>query len=306
MPKCIEACIQNIALKLTSVYETSHQDLQWSICTQLNDNHGYSVGIMQFTTGTGSAQQVISRFEELLGKSGSGNQTNVFAKYSDALKKLEDAVRANGGAAQGDTTGLPGFCDAWALAAKDARFRDAQLFVTSKMYWQPSQELSDSFALVLPVSRAQIFDSSIQLGLQGTTSLMKQLRDAGATTDPETDWIEKFLETRYNHLIETGGAYAPTVTRVNSYKHIVKAGNFEFDDNAVEALDNDGRAMTVLCDAEVVEGKIGEITDGDKRGAGNGSPGSKPRKTPTLIFDSSSAVVLVFIFLQVAISVLLH
>jgi hypothetical protein len=43
--------VQKIALKLTSVYETSSQDLNWGICVTLPDNHGYSSGIIQFTTG---------------------------------------------------------------------------------------------------------------------------------------------------------------------------------------------------------------------------------------------------------------
>ncbi|KAI8617678.1 lysozyme-like domain-containing protein [Chytriomyces sp. MP71] len=257
------ACTQNIALKLTSVYETSHQDLQWGICTTLADSHGYSVGIMQFTTGTGSAQDVISTFEATL----SANETSPFAQYHTALQTLKSQAIQNGGAPQGDISQLPNFCNAWATAANDTRFRNSQLKMVDKLYWNPSQKLVQAASLSLPISKAQIFDSSIQLGLQGTTDLMQGV---GSIPD-EKEWIKAFLGARRAHLVSMGGAYAPTVTRVASFEYIVEAGNFVFDNNQVDALNNDGAVMHVICDSEVQDGSLGSEEGGEAGGNGTSS-----------------------------------
>ncbi|KAJ3059538.1 hypothetical protein HDU98_004466 [Podochytrium sp. JEL0797] len=270
------ACVQNIALKLTSVYETSSQNLQWDVCVSLPDNHGYSVGIVQFTTGTGSAQAVIAKYEQLLNQSSGSNVTVVspFKSFDTTLAGLKHASEAAGGAAQGDISGLTGFCDAWKKASASDAFKNAQLAVLGELYWLPSQKAAHSVSLTLPVSVSQIFDSTIQLGLQGTTDLIHQTQQQQKASDDEEKWIASFLSNRHDKLVSMGGAYAPTITRVASYQYIVQQGNYKFVGNKVDALDNDGRVMTVMCDEAVVNGSVGGGMGGAGAGAGGPSLGA--------------------------------
>lgn len=55
-------CQTSLLLQLTNIYETSHPNFTYNVCVTLADGHGYSAGIIQFTTGTGSAQEVISDY----------------------------------------------------------------------------------------------------------------------------------------------------------------------------------------------------------------------------------------------------
>ncbi|ORY37965.1 lysozyme-like protein, partial [Rhizoclosmatium globosum] len=197
------ACVRNIALKLTSVYETSSQDLQWDVCVTLADNHGYSAGIIQFTTGTGSAQAVISKYETSLQKGTTVQQKSPFKSFDSVLSSLKDASEASG-SPQGDISGLQGFCDAWKQASGTPEFRDAQLQVLDDLYWTPSQITARKYSLSLPISIGQIFDSTIQLGAQGTLSLIKSIP---TPSGDETKWIGDFLDARRSKLIDMGGAY---------------------------------------------------------------------------------------------------
>ncbi|KAI9352569.1 lysozyme-like domain-containing protein [Obelidium mucronatum] len=259
---CSPACVQNIALKLTSVYETSSQDLQWDICVTLPDNHGYSAGIVQFTTGTGSAQAVISAYEKSLKNSTTGTASVVeispFQAFDAVLSQLKQASELSGNA-QGDISGLQGFCTAWKQASSNNAFKNAQLQVLNDLYWTPSQQAAKKYKLSLPISQAQIFDSVIQLGLQGTLAILHDLDAPAPSSLPngEEQWISRFLDARREKLVSMGGAYAPTVTRVDSYKYIVENGGCGFVGNKVDALNNDGQVMSVACDAAVLNGTVG-------------------------------------------------
>ncbi|KAJ3008742.1 UNVERIFIED_CONTAM: hypothetical protein HDU68_002971 [Siphonaria sp. JEL0065] len=266
---CSPACVQNIALKLTSVYETSSQDLQWDVCVTLPDNHGYSAGIVQFTTGTGSAQAVITAYEQAIQNNGTTVAISPFKAFDATLSQLKQASQFSG-TAQGDISGLVGFCDAWKQAASNNAFKNAQLKVLGDLYWTPSQTLVKKYNLTLPISQSQIFDSTIQLGLQGTTALLQSTNPPSSLSGGETEWISEFLNTRRAKLVDMGGAYAPTVTRVDSYLYIVSNGGYGFVGDKVDALDNDGRVMSVVCDAAVVNGSVGGIGGGGSNGGGSG------------------------------------
>ncbi|KAJ1549031.1 hypothetical protein HK405_010942 [Cladochytrium tenue] len=258
-----EGCVENIALKLTSVYETSSQSLQWGVCGTLADGHGYSAGIVQFTTGTGSAEAVI---EDYWGRVGSNNE---FSAYNATLEALAAAYQTSG-ELQGSTAGLDGFCDAWASAAAKSAFQTAQLDVFETDYWIPSQNLAVSFGLTHALARAQVFDSTIQLGLQGTNQLGASIGKVGSN---ESEWLMSFLQAREAKLQSMGSVYAATVTRVQSYMHALDTGNLDFAGNQVEALDNDGNVITVTCDASVAATATGKAgwTSSSLGGSGGGT-----------------------------------
>ncbi|KAJ3416267.1 hypothetical protein HDV05_002557 [Chytridiales sp. JEL 0842] len=232
-------CAQKIALKLTSVYETSSQELNWGICVTLPDNHGYSAGIIQFTTGTGSAQKVISTYASAVGPN------HEFTPYNPTLSSIAAQAKSGGGPV-GTLAGLEGYCEAWQRASQRKEFKIAQVKVLNELYWDPSQTFASELGLRTAAARAQIFDCTIQLGSFGTAEIVKSIPPLVAGGD-EGMWLDKFLDARARRLGEMGGAYAPTVTRVNSYRHILRSNNLNFAGDEVEALNNDGQPITVSC-----------------------------------------------------------
>ncbi|KAJ3118499.1 hypothetical protein HDU96_001318 [Phlyctochytrium bullatum] len=262
-------CAKDLAMQLTSIFETSSPEFGFGVCTTLPDDHGYSAGFMQvkflfvasafayplphapapapdrekFTTGTGSALRVIETYLNL-----TGTPSGDFVPYLPALRDLTARFVGHGsGAAVGDISHLHGFCDAWRNAAATPAFRLAQLLTADALYWTPSQSLADTLGLTTPATRGQIYDSCIQLGVQGTQALAASVPAAAGAN--ETAWLLGFLGARRARLVAMGGAYAATVTRVEAYEEVVRGGDegMGFVGNRVRALDNDGKPVTLVC-----------------------------------------------------------
>ncbi|EGF78792.1 hypothetical protein BATDEDRAFT_90250 [Batrachochytrium dendrobatidis JAM81] len=200
------SCQTSIILKLTNVFETSHQEFQFDPCVQLSDGHGYSAGIVQFTTGTGSAEQVIQFYSDRV-------HPNEFTVMNATLEAITLQLKAG---ASGDASGLvssvaglDGYCDAWSKASQRPEFRDAQIAMLAKMYFIPSQKAATDAGLSYAVSIGQIYDSTIQLGAQGTHELIQMVTARRGTPGPqnELEWISEFLDDREKKLIAMGGAF---------------------------------------------------------------------------------------------------
>ena len=122
-------CQIDLILQITSIFETSTPTFNYEICTSLADGHGYSAGIIQFTTGAGSAILVIEKYTEL-----ELPNPTPFTPLNATLESLYSKIKkstANGGdqVVDGSLDGLGGFCDAWKSAATTKGFQKAQLQV---------------------------------------------------------------------------------------------------------------------------------------------------------------------------------
>ncbi|KAH6563586.1 hypothetical protein BASA50_003191 [Batrachochytrium salamandrivorans] len=270
------SCQTSIILKLTNTFETSHQEFQYDPCVQLSDDHGYSAGIVQFTTGTGSAQQVIQYYSERV-------YPNEFTPMNATLSAINAQLQADateGGGLVASVAGLEGYCDAWVKASTNPEFRDAQLAVLTKMYFVPSQKVASGAGLSFAVSIGQIYDSTIQLGAQGTKDLLQMVTSRRGIPGPqnEIEWLNEYLDDREKKLTSMGGAYAPTVTRVKSYRELVKGNDPNFRTMPVHALDNDGKALSINCDG-------GMALPGSPAGAAGGSNSGHPGNS--LVFSDA-------------------
>ncbi|KAJ3327233.1 hypothetical protein HDU76_012169 [Blyttiomyces sp. JEL0837] len=234
----LTSCQYNIVLQLTSVFENGTPSFNWGSCENINDGNGYSAGFIQFTTLSGSALQVVQTYAN--NGNADGNLKQALANYIPALQNVQGS---------GSTDGLDGFCDAWANAANnDNAFHDAQLQIQENGYLVPNHDLVINLGVKLKVSVGQLYDCSIQLGLDGTNQIVNTV---GATTPAnggdEVTWLNQFLQARINYLNNIGGAYADTLYRVYSYQHVVNGGNDNFNGGSVEALDNGGSPITLSC-----------------------------------------------------------
>ncbi|KAI8901898.1 hypothetical protein BC833DRAFT_645858 [Globomyces pollinis-pini] len=223
-------CDIDLILQLTNIFETTNQSIS------IRD----IAGIIQFTTGTGSAQEVIEEYTAI-------NHPNEFTTMNSTL----DAIKKNYLQTKdlnGDVNGLEGFCSAWDLASKQPSFQQCQIQVLARRYWFPAFDFSQTIGMKLSVSIGQIYDSSVQLGLEGTKDLVKRTGrlPESIAANAELKW---FLETRKQKLEEMGGAYGPTITRVKSYQYVM-VNNPPSWNQSISVLNNDGKVVTLTCNSK--------------------------------------------------------
>eukprot|EP00842_Homolaphlyctis_polyrhiza_P005556 jgi/Hompol1/6000/HPOL_000666-RA len=179
------------------------------------------------------------------------------------MEGIQQHLKSHPGQLVPSVQGLDGFCNAWGRASTKTEFQDAQLQTLLEMYMLPSQLLAKDAFLTHAVSIGQIYDSTVQLGHEGTKDLISIVVSHRGPSDPltEMDWLNEFLTMRQTKLTSMGGAYAPTVTRVRSYQYAVSHSDPDFKTLPVQALDNDGNPISVYeCDYESNERQIPCLT----------------------------------------------
>jgi chitosanase len=108
----------------------------------LNDNHGYSAGIIQFTTGTGSALQVIDEYSNRI-------TPNEFSSMVDVLERIRDMAKQTGKAI-GDISGLDNYCSAWKKASENPVFQEAQRTMLFRNYFVPALHIAKRRKVMVP------------------------------------------------------------------------------------------------------------------------------------------------------------
>ncbi|ORX73341.1 lysozyme-like protein [Linderina pennispora] len=234
----LSTCSKKIALQLTNIYENGD--------TNIHDGRGYTAGIAGFCTGTADAWEVIKKYHKATGGK------DVFSKYDGVLKKYADTE-------SGSTAGLSGYCSTWEkLGKSDAKFRSAQDSIRDSMYFNPSQNLADKLGAKLDVTRAQLYDTTIQHGegsdpdsvgalIKKTSSSFKaDAKGSGHNVD-EIVWLNKFLKVRIADLTnphnkETQKEWAKSITRVKSYQYVVAQKQYKWG-STIKALNNDGKQV---------------------------------------------------------------
>ena len=140
---------------ITSIYENDTPDIQYGACELYDDAdfRGITSGMAGFCTSSecGDALLVIQAYGAAVGAA--NNELNAF------LPMLQSNV--NNGA-----NAMPNFnsyCSAWAAASSKSAFITAQTSVADELYMNPAEALSDSYKLTLPLSRAFVYDTCIQV-----------------------------------------------------------------------------------------------------------------------------------------------
>ncbi|KAJ3094652.1 hypothetical protein HDU97_007731 [Phlyctochytrium planicorne] len=232
-------CQYDIILKITSTFETGSQQLGFDNCGNWNDGQGISAGFIQFTTSSGAALAVVQTYLSVTSRS-----NPPIASFLGALQRAKQAGNGGRVSGQGFMDGLWGFCDAWQEAARnDAEaFQNAQMTNQARDYLEPNRPIVQQYGLKTALAVGLMMDTGIQLGLDAVQTIA-----ANSDGGNESDFIGSFLDAKARYLRKLGGAYAGTLYRVDSYRHILYSGNLNFVGNKVEALNNDGAPMMVSC-----------------------------------------------------------
>jgi chitosanase len=213
--------------RLISVFENDTIELQYAFIENIDDGRGYTAGRAGFTTATADLLLVVERYS-------SARPGNELAAYLPRLRELAaDASDA--------TDGLDGLPEAWARAAADRRFRDAQDEVVDEEYYKPAVEFWRDLGLRTPLALVELYDADIQHGPgddpDGLPTMIDRAtaRAGGTPADgvDEIEWFYAFMDVRLETLETatdpaTREAWAESVYRVEIVVAIADDGNFDF------------------------------------------------------------------------------
>lgn len=211
-------------LAITTIFENDTPEQQYSYIEDLHDGRGYTAGIVGFCTGTGDLLLVVERYTQLQPK-------NVLERYLPALRELDRNHSAS-------TSGLPDFTVAWAEAAKDPLFRQAQDDLLDRLYFGAALNAATRLGLQNAVSVGFFYDTLVQHGdgmdPDGFRALVERTRTqvGGLPRDglDEKAWLLAFMNVRHRDLEQSFDAatrevWSKSAWRVDVYRDILASGN---------------------------------------------------------------------------------
>ncbi|MFD9871181.1 chitosanase [Streptomyces niveus] len=120
---------KEMAAQIVASAENSTLDWrdQYDAIEDLDDGNGYTAGIIGFCSGTNDMLQLVEAYTE-------HHPDNPLASYLPALREV-DGTDSHDGLD-------PGFTQAWAAAAEDPAFREAQDSTRDQLYFDPAVRLA--------------------------------------------------------------------------------------------------------------------------------------------------------------------
>ncbi|VVE30357.1 chitosanase [Pandoraea anhela] len=178
---------------LVSIFENLTLKIRYDYIQNLNDGRGYTAGRAGFTSGTDDLLQVVQEYT-------ARKPGNALAPYLPALRAVNGTD---------STAGLGGFPEAWRAAATDPEMIAAQDAVNDQLYRVPSRKLANRLGLVLPLSRAALYEAGIQHGYgddpdsvgQIAARATAQVGSTPASGADEKTWLLTFLQMRRADLL---------------------------------------------------------------------------------------------------------
>ncbi|MCI3205965.1 MULTISPECIES: chitosanase [Pandoraea] len=209
---------------LVSIFENLTLKIRYEYIQNLNDGRGFTAGRAGFTSGTDDLLQVVQEYT-------ARKPGNALAPYLPALRAVNGTD---------STAGLGGFPEAWRAAATDPQMIAAQDAVNDQLYRVPSRKLANKLGLVLPLSRAALYEAGIQHGYGDDPDSVKQIAarataQVGSTPAAGADektWLLTFLEMRRDDLLapaNTSSAeeWRKSVGRADAMITLFQTGNFD-------------------------------------------------------------------------------
>jgi chitosanase len=221
-----------IADKIISVFENNTTALAYGYAEHIvSDQHGITAGRAGFTSATGDMLMVIERYAALK------PEDNPLSQYIDELKRLEKIYIDNGyelSSEGADVENLDGLIDAWKLSADDALFRKIQDEVVDELYFNPALEVARTTGAVLPITLLNIYDASIQHGIEGVRDIIDQISPAQPKDGgDEIAWLKAFNEVRLdvmlNTIVDGEAIWKDTVYRQHELVDMIEERNYNLD-----------------------------------------------------------------------------
>lgn len=205
-------------LELTTFFENSKLQAQYSYVENLHDGRGFTAGRIGFCTGTGDLVEVIDQY------CAARTRAHI-CSYQARLHEISHAIGEN---PNPDVRGLEHFADAWKTAARDQKFQRLQDQALIDMYLNPALTYFKKQNLKWPLTFSVLYDTFIQHGEEGPDGLKKIFDQTNQNTNSENEkeWLNQFLDNRIQVLLnpsnpDTANEWRESVDRAYKLKSIL-------------------------------------------------------------------------------------
>ncbi len=207
--------------RLTSIFENSTTDFQYTFVSNIGDQRGWTFGFVGFTSGTYSGTFFIEEYQRVR----PGNPLEVFLPAFRAI----DAGPHDSEGRNPDTTGLEAFPAAFVACGDDPLFRKAQRQLADRLSWIPARRLARRLNAKLPITHGQLYDAYVNHGESGIVKLVKKTnRRAGGhpiNRAAEKKWLATFLRVRLA-VLRADSTWVHAVDRIAVYQRLMNRRNF--------------------------------------------------------------------------------
>jgi len=220
-----EPAKKELAFKLMSASENSTLDwkehyayIEYNAEGNGDDNRGYTGGVAGFSSKDGDMLELIEHFQILV-------PDNALAAFLPALRKVNGTAARTG-------LGKP-FEEAWAAAAKDPKFRQAQDEEVDRVYFNPAMDAAKEDGLH-ELGQFIYFDAMMMHGEGNDEYEFGAIRAAALKkADPptragdETKYLAAFLDVCKEAMINEEGKDVDTSRIDTMQRTFLNAGNLQ-------------------------------------------------------------------------------
>jgi chitosanase len=206
-------------MRLVSSAENSSTDwrAQYSYIEDIDDGRGYTAGIIGFCSGTGDMLELVAAYTAT-------EPGNPLARYLPALEAVNGTDSHEGLD--------PGFMDAWAEAATDPAFQDAQDLERDTVYFDPAVAQAKADGL-RALGQFAYYDAMVMHGPGEDPVSFGGIRATALTqADPpsqggdEVAYLEAFLDAREDAM-RTEEAHDDTSRVSTAQRVFLRDGNLD-------------------------------------------------------------------------------
>ncbi len=208
---------KDVAMRLVSSAENSSLDwrAQFKYIEDIKDGRGYTAGLIGFCSGTGDMLDLVQAYT-------AAAPGNVLAPYLPALRQVNGSESHEGLD--------PGFTEAWAQAAQDPAFQDAQLAELDRVYFNPAVSLAKQDGL-RALGQFAYYDAAVVHGPGGLAKIRQEALSKAAPPSQggdESAYLEAFLDARNAEMV-TEPAHADTSRIDTAQRVFLRNGNLDLD-----------------------------------------------------------------------------
>jgi chitosanase len=213
---------KNTIQKLTSIFENSTPDFQYTFVSNIGDGRGYTFGFVGFTSGTYSGTMFLKEYQRL-------RPGNPLVGFIPTFNRI-DAGPHDGAGRNADTSGLEAFPAAFVLCGSDPAFARAQRVLADKLSWNPAVALARRVRARLPITQGELYDAYVNHGEDGINSLLRKTnrrcRGTPATGVSEKKWLKTFLAVRLA-VLQADSTWVHATDRILVYQTLLAQRNFK-------------------------------------------------------------------------------
>jgi chitosanase len=213
---------KNTIQKLTSIFENSTPDFQYTFVANIGDGRGYTFGFVGFTSGTYSGTMFLKEYQRL-------RPNNALVGFLPAFKRI-DAGPHDGAGRNPDMAGLEAFPAAFASCGGDPAFPRAQRLLADRLSWNPAQRLAKRIGARYSLTQGELYDAYVNHGENGVNALLARTRrrcgGTPATGVPEKKWLDTFLRVRLA-VLKTDSTWVHAVDRIAIYRKLLRERNLQ-------------------------------------------------------------------------------